>query len=125
MEACARYLLYPTITTIVNGLAASERLWFTKQSTLAADASLPEVQRGIHIGRATRSRTKLSAMEALAAAPGELYQVSQSAFDFFDVNDTLDATARPTDRAEKGNNRTRTAFTAQHSSGNRGEANCR
>ena len=49
-------------------------------------------------------------MEALAAAPGELYQVSQSAFDFFDVNGTLDATARPTDRAEKGNNRTRTAL---------------
>ena len=50
------------------------------------------------------------AMDALAAAPGELYQVSQSAFGLFDVNDTLDATARPTDRAEKGNNRTRTAL---------------
>ena len=49
-------------------------------------------------------------MEALAAAPGELYQVSQFAFDFFDVNGTLDATARPTDRAEKGHNRVRTAL---------------
>ena len=49
-------------------------------------------------------------MEALAAVPGELYQASQSAFGFFAVNDTLDATARPTDRAEKGNNRTRTAL---------------
>ena len=38
------------------------------------------------------------------------YQVSQIAFAFFDVNDTLDATARPTDRAEKGNNRVRTAL---------------
>ena len=38
------------------------------------------------------------------------YQVSQIAFAFFDVNDTLDATARPTDRAEKGNNRIRTAL---------------
>ena len=49
-------------------------------------------------------------MEALAAAPGGLHQVSQCSFTFFDVNDTLDATARPTDRAEKGNNRVRTAL---------------
>ena len=42
MEAFARFLLYPTITAIVNGLVASERLWFTKQSALAADTSLPE-----------------------------------------------------------------------------------
>ena len=49
-------------------------------------------------------------MEALIKAPGDLYQVSLTAFDFFDVNDTLDATARPTDRAEKGNNRVRTAL---------------
>ena len=46
----------------------------------------------------------------MSAAPCDLYQVSQIAFDFFDVNDTLDATARPTDRAEKGNSRTRTAL---------------
>ena len=45
-----------------------------------------------------------------AAAPGEIYQVSQCAFAFFDVNDTLDATARPTDRAEKGTNRARTSL---------------
>ena len=52
-------------------------------------------------------------MEALAAAPGELYHASshQCAFAFFfDVNDALDATARPTDRAEKKNNRVRTAL---------------
>ena len=30
---------------------------------------------------------------------------------FFDINDTLDATARPTDRAEKVNNYARTALT--------------
>ena len=71
MEAFTRHLLFPTITTIVNGLTASERLWLTKQSTFAADASLPEVQRRIHSGKATRSRIKLSAMEALAAAPGD------------------------------------------------------
>ena len=36
--------------------------------------------------------------------------MSQCFFAFFDANDTLDATARPTDRAEKGNNRARTAL---------------
>jgi len=110
MEAFTRNLLYPTVVAIVDGLAATERLWLTKQSTLAADTSLLEARRRIHSGKATRSRNKASAMEALSAAPGELYQVSQIAFDFFDVNDTLDATARPTDRAEKGNSRTRTAL---------------
>ena len=49
-------------------------------------------------------------MEALIAQPGELYQVGQATLDFFDVNDSLDATARMTDRAEKGNNRVRTAM---------------
>ena len=49
-------------------------------------------------------------MGMLIEQPGELYQASQIAFDFFDVNGTLDATARPTDRAEKGNNRVRTAL---------------
>ena len=111
MEAFARFLLYPTITAIVNGLAAPEKLWFAKQSALAADTSLPEAQRGLHSAKATRSRTKLLAMEALAAASGELYQVSQCAFALFDVDDTLDATARPTGRAEKGINRVRTALT--------------
>ena len=101
MEAFTRNLLFPTVTAVVNGLAATERLWLTKQSTLAADTSLlPEARHRIHSGKATRSRSKVSAMEALAAAPGELYQVSQSAFGFFDVNDALGATARPTDRAE-------------------------
>ena len=111
MEAFTRSLLYPTVVAIVDGLAATERLWLTKQSTLAADTSLPEERRRTHSGKATRSRSKVSAMEALSAAPGELYQVSRIAFDFFDVNDTLNATARPTDRAEKGNNRIRTALT--------------
>ena len=49
-------------------------------------------------------------MEALAAAPGGVYQVSQCAFVFFGVNGTLDATARPTDRAEKGMHRARTSL---------------
>ena len=110
MEAFTRNLLFPTVTAIVNGLAATERLWLTTQSALAADTSLPGARRHIHSGKATRSRSKVSAMEALAAAPGDFYQVSQVAFGFFDVNDTLDTTARPTDRAEKGNNRTRTAL---------------
>ena len=104
MEAFTRNLLYPTVVKIVEGLAATERLWLTKQSALAADTSLPEARRSIHSGRASRSRSKVSAMEALSATPCELYQASQIAFDFFDVNGTLDATARPTDRAEKGNN---------------------
>ena len=110
MEVFTRSLLYPTIVAIAEGLMATERLWLTKQSELAADTSLPEDRRSLHSSRATRSRSKVSAMEALIKAPGDLYQVSLTAFDFFDVNDTLDATARPTDRAEKGNNRVRTAL---------------
>ena len=110
MEAFTHNLLYPTVVKIVEGLVATERLWLTKQSALAADTSLPEARRSIHSGGASRSRSKVSAMEALLAAPGDLYQVSQVAFDFYDVNATLDATARPTDRAEKGNNRVRTAL---------------
>ena len=106
----ARFLLYPTITAIIHGLAAPEQLWFGKQNALAVDASLPVAQRNVHSEKAVRSRTKLLAMETLAAAPGELYQVSQCSFAFFDINDTLDATARPTDRAEKGNNRARSAL---------------
>jgi hypothetical protein len=48
-------------------------------------------------------------MEALAAAFGELYQVSQGAIALLDVDDTLDATARPADCAEEGKNRARTS----------------
>ena len=48
MEAFTRFLLYPTITAIVHGLAAPEKLCFEKQSVLAADTSLPEAQRGLH-----------------------------------------------------------------------------
>ena len=110
MEVFTHSLLYPTVVTIVEGLLATERTWFTKQSELAADTSLPEERRTLHSARASRSRCKVSAMESLIKAPGDLYQVSLTAFDFFDVNDTLDATARPTDRAEKGNNRVRTAL---------------
>ena len=94
----------------IHGLVAPGKLWFEKQSALAVDASSPEAQRGLHSAKATRSRTKLLAMEALAAALGELYQVSQCSFAFFDANGTLDVTARPTDRAEKGINRVRTAL---------------
>ena len=79
--------------------APPEKLRFEKQSALVVDASLTEAQRNAHCQKAARSRTKLLAMEALAAAPGELYQVSQCPFAFFDINDTLDATARPTDQA--------------------------
>ena len=61
MEAFTHNLLFPTVTAIVNGLAASERLWLTKQSALAADTSLPEVRRRIHSGKATRSRIKVTA----------------------------------------------------------------
>ena len=60
---------------------------------------MTEAQRKVHCQKAARSRMKLLAIEALAAAPGELYQVSQCSFAFFDINDTLDATARPTDQA--------------------------
>ena len=49
-------------------------------------------------------------METLAAAPGEMHQVSQCAFEFYDANGTLDATALPTHRAEKGANRVRTSL---------------
>ena len=77
MQAFTRSLLYPTVVAIVDGLAATERLWLTKQSTLAADTSLPEARRRIHSGEATRSRTKLSAAEAVSAAPGDLYVVER------------------------------------------------
>ena len=65
MEAFTRNLLYPTVVMIVEELATTERLWLTKQSTLAADTSLPEARRSIHSGHASRSRRKVSAMEAL------------------------------------------------------------
>ena len=47
-------------------------------------------------------------MQMLLAAPGEMFQVGLAPFEFFDVNDTLDATARLTDRGERGTNKTRT-----------------
>ena len=70
MEAPTRSLLYPTVVAIVDGLAATERLWLTKQSTLAADTSLPEARRRIHSGTATRSRIKVisGGIEGSAAA---------------------------------------------------------
>ena len=61
LEAFTRNLLYPTVVMIVKGLVTTERLWLTKQSTLAADTSLPEARRSIHSGRASRSRSKVSA----------------------------------------------------------------
>ena len=59
MEAFARFLLYPTITAFVNGLAAPEKLRFAKQqSALAADTSLPESQRGLHSTKATHTAAR-------------------------------------------------------------------
>ena len=49
-------------------------------------------------------------MGTLAAAPGELYQMSQGAIELLDVDGTLDATARPTHCAEEGMNRARTSL---------------
>ena len=49
-------------------------------------------------------------METLAAAPGELYQVSQGAIALLDVDGILDATAWLTDRAQEGTNRARTSL---------------
>ena len=59
MEVFTRSLLYPTVVMIVEGLMATERLWLTKQSELAADTSLPEDRRSIHSSRASRSRCKV------------------------------------------------------------------
>ena len=109
-EAFTRFLLYPTIVSIIHGLAEPKKQWFDKHNALANDSSSPVAQRNTHKEKAERSRTRLQAMETLAAAPGEIYRVSQCAFVFYDANDTLDATARPTDRTEKGMNRARTSL---------------
>ena len=45
MEAFTRNLLFPTVTTIVEAMVASERLWLEKQTLLAADTSIPEDRR--------------------------------------------------------------------------------
>ena len=82
----------------------------TTHNAFANDASSPVAQRNAHKEKAERSRTRLKAMETLAAAPGEIYQVSQCAFAFFNANDALDATAQPTDRTGKGMNRARTSL---------------
>ena len=66
METFTRFLLYPTITAIIHGLAAAEKLWFDKKNALAVDASLPVAQRNVHSEKAVRSRTKLLAMGTLA-----------------------------------------------------------
>ena len=117
MEASTRFLLYPTITSIIHGLAEPKKQWFDKHNALANDASSPVAQRNAHKEKAEHSRTRLQAMETPAAAPGQIYQVSQCVFVFFDVNVTLDATARPTDRAEKGMNRARTSLANAFKSG--------
>ena len=54
-----------------------EKRWFGKHNALANDASSLVAQRNAHKEKAERSRTRLQAMETLAAAPGEIYQVSQ------------------------------------------------
>ena len=82
MEAFTRFLLYPTITSIIHGLAEPEKQWFDKHNALANDSSSPVAQRNAHKEKAERSRTRLQAMGTLAAAPGEIYQVSQCAFAF-------------------------------------------
>ena len=110
MEAVTRFMLYPTITSIVRGLADPEKRWFDKHNAFANDASSPVAQRNAHKEKVERSRTRLQAIKTLAAVPGEIYQVSQCAFAFFGVNVTLDATALPTDRAEKGMYHARTSL---------------
>ena len=110
IEVFTRFLLYPTTISTIHGLAEPEKQWFDKHNALGNDSSSPVAQRNTHKEKAERSRTRLQAMETLAATPGEIYRVSQCAFVFFDVNDTLDATVRPTDRAEKGMNRARTSL---------------
>ena len=57
METFTRFLLYPTITEIIHGRAALEKLRFDKQSALGVDASSTEAQRNIHCEKAARSRT--------------------------------------------------------------------
>ena len=110
-ESFTRFLLYPTIfVSIIHGLAELEKQWFDKQNALANDSGSPVTQRNAHKEKAERSRTRLQAMGTLAAAPGELYQMSQGAIELLDVDGTLDATARPTHCAEEGMNRARTSL---------------
>ena len=110
MVSFARFLLHPTIVSIIHGLAELETQWFDKHNALANDSSSPVAQRNAHQEKAERSRTRLQAMETLAAAPGELYQVSQGAIALLGVDGTLDTTARLTDRAEEGMDRARTSL---------------
>ena len=39
MEAVTRFLLYPTITSIIHGLAEPEKRWFDKHNAFANDVS--------------------------------------------------------------------------------------
>ena len=59
MEAFTRFLLYPTITSMIHGLAEPETQWFDKHNALANDASSPVAQRNSHEEKAERSRTRL------------------------------------------------------------------
>ena len=80
MEAVTRFLLYPTITSIIHGLAEPEKRWYDKNNALANDASSPVAKSHVHKEKAERSsRTRLQAMETLAAAPGEMCQLYLSA----------------------------------------------
>ena len=62
MEAFTRNLLYPTITSIIHGLAEPEKQWFDTHNALANDSSSPVAQRNAHKEKAERSRTRLHAM---------------------------------------------------------------
>lgn len=73
MELVTRTLLFPTIDAIVRGLKEPELEWFTKHDKLATDATLPAAEREAHRQRATRSCSKIDTMEALLAAPGEMF----------------------------------------------------
>ena len=63
MEASARFLLYPTITSIIHGLLEPGRQCFDKHNALANDPSSPVAQRIAHNEKAKRtwerSRTRL------------------------------------------------------------------
>ena len=88
-QSFTRFLLYPTTISTIHGLAEPEKQWFDKHNALANDSSSSVAQRNAHKEKAERSRTRPQAMEALAAAPGELYQVSRGAIvALLDVDDT-------------------------------------
>ena len=87
-----------------------EKEWHDKHLKLAGDEAVSAADREIHARRVARSLPKITTMETMLTSLGDTYQVGLTPFGFFDVNGALDATARPTERAERGDNRTRTAL---------------